>query len=90
MKVLKIGAKWCSGCLVMGPLWKQIEKENHWLKTEYFEYDDCPEIAKKYNLKEAKLPTFIFLDKKGDEFFRLVGEIEKDKILDIINTNKDR
>lgn len=40
MKVLKIGAVWCNGCLVMRPRWQEIEKENPWLKTEYFDFDE--------------------------------------------------
>ncbi len=90
MKVLKIGAVWCPGCLVMGPRWKEIEKENPWLKTEYFEYDDSPEIAEKYQLDKTVIPTFIFLDKDNKEFLRLKGEIEKDKLIQIITENKDR
>jgi len=34
MKVLKIGAVWCNGCLVMKPRWEELEKENPWLETE--------------------------------------------------------
>ncbi len=40
MKVLKFGAVWCSGCLVMRPLWQDIEAENPWLKTEYDDFDE--------------------------------------------------
>jgi len=28
MKVLKFGAVWCSGCLVMNPRWRGVEEEN--------------------------------------------------------------
>ena len=39
MKVLKFGAIWCNGCLVMKPRWAQIEEENSWLETEYFDFE---------------------------------------------------
>lgn len=39
MKVLKFGAVWCSGCLVMRPRWEKIEKEHAWLETECFDCD---------------------------------------------------
>ena len=39
MKVIKIGAVWCNGCLVMRPRWQEIETENPWLTTEYFDFD---------------------------------------------------
>ena len=28
MKVLKFGAVWCPGCLVMKPRWKEIETDS--------------------------------------------------------------
>ena len=37
MKVLKFGAIWCSGCLVMKPIWKEIEEELNCLDTEYID-----------------------------------------------------
>lgn len=90
MKVLKIGAVWCSGCVVMRPIWKKIESENTWLQTEYYEYDESPEIIKKYGLESGALPTFIFLDKSGNEITRIGGEIEESKVLEIIEQNKEK
>jgi thiol-disulfide isomerase/thioredoxin len=90
MKVVKIGATWCSGCLVMRPRWAEIEKENPWLKTEYFDFDEDPEKIKKYDLDQNRLPTFIFLDKDGKELERLNGEIEKDKLIETIDRYKDK
>ncbi|OGC79617.1 hypothetical protein A3K01_03110 [candidate division WWE3 bacterium RIFOXYD1_FULL_43_17] len=90
MKVLKIGAIWCSGCLVMKPIWKKIEGQNPWLKTEYFEYDDSPEIVKNYGLEAGLLPTFIFLDSGDKELARVSGEIEEKDLLKIIEQNKDK
>jgi len=89
MKVIKIGAVWCSGCLIMGARWKEIEKENSWLKTEYYDFDKDKEKIKKYTLK-SNLPVFIFLDKKGKEFLHLSGEISKDKLRQIILKNKNK
>lgn len=89
MKVLKFGAVWCSGCLIMKPRWKEIETENPWLETEYFEYDENKEVAERYQVTNS-LPVFIFLDKEGNEFLRLEGEVSKEKIVEIINHNKDK
>jgi len=90
MNVLKIGAVWCPGCLVMKPRWEEIEKENSWLKTEYFEFDDHPEIIEKYNLSKDVIPVFIFISKEGDEILRISGERAKDELVKIINENKNR
>jgi thiol-disulfide isomerase/thioredoxin len=89
MKVLKVGAVWCSGCLVMKPRWKDIEKENPWLETEYIEYDENPDLVKKYNIEEGKLPVFIFLSKDGKELLRLHGEISKKDLLKKVNKYKE-
>jgi len=89
VRVLKFGAVWCPGCLVMRPRWKEIEQENPWLATEYFEYDDSREMVEKYQVGK-NLPVFVFLDKSGKEFLRLVGEIEKEEILKLLEENRDK
>ncbi|MFW0862199.1 MAG: thioredoxin family protein [Candidatus Komeilibacteria bacterium] len=88
MKILKFGAVWCPGCLVMRPRWEKIEKENDWLNTEYFDIDEFPEVKEKYELKEY--PTFIWLDKNEQEIDRRQGEISEDEILDLINKYKEK
>ncbi len=90
MKVLKIGAVWCSGCLVMRPRWQEIEKENPWLETEYFDFDNDKEKIKKYDIESGNLPVFIFLDKEGKEFLRLTGEVDKEELVRVINENKEK
>lgn len=90
MKVLKIGAEWCSGCIIMAPRWKKIEENNPWLETYYYDYDKSPEIIEKYSMQEANLPTFIFLDKNDNEILRLSGEISEKELLETINKNKDK
>jgi thiol-disulfide isomerase/thioredoxin len=90
MKVLKIGAEWCPGCIIMKPRWAEIEKERPWLESEYFDYDESPGIVEEYGLEEAVLPTFIFLDKVGEEFLRLTGEKSKKELLEVVEENKER
>ncbi len=87
MKVIKIGASWCSGCKVMKPRWEEIERENPWLETEFISLDENPEAMKNYQLEAV--PSFIFLDKEGKEICRLSGIVEKEKILELINKYRD-
>jgi len=89
MKVLKFGAVWCPGCLIMRPRWQEIEKENPWLETEYYDYDDDHEMTEKYQVNK-RLPVFVFLDKNGQEFLRLNGEPSKKELLKIIEENKNK
>jgi len=87
MKVLKFGAVWCSGCLVMKPRWKEIEVELPWLKTEYYDADEEIELTKKYGITDY--PCFIFLNKDGEEIYRDYGEIDKNKLIEIIEKFKN-
>lgn len=90
MKVIKIGAVWCNGCLVMKPRWQEVEDENPWLMTEYLDYDEDREKIKNFNIDISKLPVFIFLDKEGVEIDRLEGEIEKKKLVQLIGNHRER
>ncbi len=90
MKILKIGAVWCNACLVMKPRWQEVESELAWLKTEYYDFDENEKKITKYKIAEGKLPVFIFLDKQGEEFLRLTGEISKNELIKIIQKNKNR
>jgi thiol-disulfide isomerase/thioredoxin len=89
MKVLKFGAVWCPGCLIMKPRWKEIEAENVWLQTEYYDFDNDKEVVNKYNITDT-LPTFIFLDKEDNEILRLNGEIDRDELVNLINQNRNK
>ncbi len=88
MKILKFGAIWCKECLVMKPMWAEIEEEIPELKTEHYDADDDPEMIKKYDAK--KVPIFIFLDKNDKEILRLQGIQDKKELIKLINDNLDK
>ncbi len=89
MKVLKFGAVWCPGCIVMKPRWAEIEKEKPWLETEFYDFDQDKEMVEKHQIND-ELPTFVFLDKDGNELTRVSGEPSKEKLEEIISKNKDK
>lgn len=79
MKVIKINAMWCPGCLISKSIWNEIEKE--YPNNEYIslDYDLDEEEVEKYNIGEI-LPVVIFMD--GDiELKRIIGEKNKKEIL---------
>ena len=82
MRILKFGAVWCLQCLVMRPVWEEIEAEIRELETEYFDIDENPEVKEKYNITDV--PIFIFLDKNGKEILRLEGLQNKEELVKII------
>ena len=84
MKIIKIGAVWCPGCLVMQPRWKEIEVENPELSTVYFDFDQDEEQVKPLVSDGEKLPIFIFQSDEGSELKRLHGEISKREIMETI------
>lgn len=84
MKVLKFGAVWCAGCLVMKPRWKEIEAEHPWLKTEYYDFDTDKEMVNKHHI-DRTLPTFIFVNEQGEELLRLTGEVDTETLVRHIN-----
>lgn len=89
MKIIKIGAVWCNGCLVMRPRFLEIEKENPELETIYYDFDESPKIREKYKIESGVLPVFIFINKNGAEIARMSGEVEKSKLMDFIRTHKN-
>lgn len=88
MKVLKFGAIWCKECLVMKPMWQEVENEISELKTEYFDADENPDLLKKYEIKN--IPAFIFLDKDDKEILRLNGVQNKDDLILRVKENLDK
>ena len=89
MKIIKIGSTWCSGCIIMKPIWEEIQKEKK-LIQEYYDYDIYEDVLKeKYHIGD-KLPVAIFLDQNNNEIERIVGETSKEKLLDLINKYGDK
>ena len=74
----------------MRPRWGEIEKENPWLKTEYFDFDKDKDVVNKHGIDSGVLPVFVFLDKDDKEILRLSGEVEKKDLIREININKDK
>lgn len=89
MRVLKFGAVWCPGCIIMKPLWQEIEKENKWLKNEYYDFDKDKDQVEKWGVDNI-LPTFIFVTNDNKEILRLHGEINKNKLVEIIMEHKNK
>ena len=83
MKIIKINAMWCPGCLISKSIWNEIETEypNH----EYIslDYDLDEEIVEKYNVGEI-LPVVIFED-NNLEIKRIIGEKNKKEILEEVS-----
>ncbi len=79
MKILKFGAVWCTECLVMRPMWAEIEKMFPKLVTETYDADQDIDILKKYDIGD--IPSFIFIDGEGEVVTKLKGVQDKEALI---------
>lgn len=82
MKIIKINAMWCPGCLISKSIWNDIETE--FPNNEYIslDYDMDEEEVNKYNVGDI-LPVVILI-KDDKEIKRIIGEKSKKEIIDEI------
>ena len=80
MKIIKINAMWCPGCLISKNIWNEIE--SNYPEHEYInlDYDLDEEIVEKYKIGDI-LPVVI-IESDGIEIKRIIGEKTKKEILD--------
>ena len=71
MKLIKIGAIWCSGCLVMNKVWNKLIKEYNF-SYETYDIDMDEDEVEQYNVGE-ELPVFIVME-NDKEIKRFIGE----------------
>lgn len=86
MKIIKINAMWCSACISMHKIWKEIENNYPDIEMVSYDYDLDEDDIKKYNVKDV-LPVAIFY-KDEVEVARLNGEKKLNDIVKIIEENK--
>lgn len=82
MRIIKIGAIWCPGCLVMKKIWNNIY-DRYELDIVDLDYDIDGYEVSKYNVGKI-LPVVIFLDKDDNEVDRLIGEQKESDLIELI------
>lgn len=82
MRIIKIGAIWCPGCLVMKKIWNNIVK-SYDLDIIELDYDMDSVEVNKYNVGNV-LPVVIFVSKDGNELKRVVGEQKESDLRELI------
>lgn len=80
MKIIKITSLWCPSCLIVNETLNELKDQIEIINLDY-DYDN--EEVKKHNPGKI-LPVLIFVDKDNNEVDRLIGEQEKNKIIEII------
>jgi len=86
MKIVKISAVWCGGCLVMGKIWENIKKKYPEIEIISLDYDMDSEEVEKYQVGDI-LPVIIFY-KNDLEVKRINGETKENVLIDAIEEIK--
>jgi len=82
---VELGSVGCIPCDKMQPIMKEIEEEYKGQVKVVFHDVKTPEgepYKKKYNIRA--IPTQVFLDKDGNEYFRHLGFFAKDELIKIL------
>ena len=79
MKIIKINAMWCPGCLITKSIWQEIEKEYPSHEYINLDYDLDEEKMAKYKIGDI-LPVVI-IENNNQEIKRIIGEKNKKEIL---------
>lgn len=77
MKVIRIGASWCSSCLIMKSRVDEVVNEITNIEIVNYDYDFDDDKVKEYNVGDV-LPVYIRLDNNE----KLIGEKSKEEIID--------
>lgn len=86
MKIVKISAIWCGGCLVMNKVWENIKRNYPSIEIISLDFDMDSEEVEKYNVGEI-LPATIFY-KNDNEVKRINGEVKEQVLIDVIEELK--
>ena len=79
-RLVDLGATKCIPCKMMAPILEELAKEYKGrLVVEFIDVWENPEAGKEYGI--TSIPTQIFYDENGEEFFRHVGFYPKEDIL---------
>jgi thioredoxin 1 len=84
---IELGSVRCIPCQKMQPVMKSIEeKYGNQVKVIFYDVwtEDGKPWAKTYNI--TSIPTQVFLDSEGKEFFRHVGFFPEEEIVKILKT----
>lgn len=79
MKIIRIGAVWCSSCLIMKSRFNDLLKDKDMEIIEY-DYDNATDIMNKYGIDTDILPIYI----REDNSKCIIGEKNKKEILEFI------
>ena len=82
-RLLELGSVGCQACAKMEPVIEELRREYEGrLSVEFYDVRQNPAPAEKYGIK--LIPTQIFLDAEGNEFYRHQGYFPKEEIVAVL------
>lgn len=79
-------AEWCGPCKMMSPILKQVKDSlGDYVSILKVDVDKNQSLAAKYQVRGV--PTLI-LFKQGKQLWRQSGVVQKEELINIINSNK--
>lgn len=81
VQVLDFNASWCGPCKALKPRFEEWEKELTDVQFADVDADENEKLCEEFGIRN--MPTAIV--RKGDKMERIVGGINKDKIIEGIN-----
>ena len=77
-------AIWCGPCKMLAPIIEQLNEEiGEKVNVYKVDVDECPQSASQYGI--MSIPTIIAF-KNGEAVNKSVGLVQKEKLMDIINS----
>ena len=84
-RLIELGSVGCKPCKLMAPIIEELKNEYEGkLSVEFYDVRENPEHGRKYSIK--LIPTQIFLDAEGNEFFRHEGFFLKEDITAVLDS----
>lgn len=81
-RLVDVGAKQCIPCRMMAPILEQLKREQAGtIEVEFVDVWENPDAGRRYDVRV--IPTQIFYDADGKEFYRHEGFLPKEAILKI-------
>jgi len=81
---IELGSVTCIPCKAMQPVMKEVEAiYGNKVSVVFYDVNKEQQMAEKYHIK--LIPTQVFLDKTGKEFYRHEGFFPKDEITKLID-----
>ncbi|HDH58141.1 MAG TPA: hypothetical protein ENF16_05980 [Bacteroidetes bacterium] len=83
-RMLELGSVGCRPCDMMAPIIEDLREEYIGrLSVEFYDVRKDPTPARQYRIRV--IPTQIFLDAEGNEFFRHEGYLPKEEVLTVLD-----